>query len=91
MPPMASQLVIEWHGSITSHSVQEITLISPNGPETPFGDAPRIRNYPVVALFEIGMSDYDENVIYMPLASAQEMFLLDDAATGVELRIARPG
>ena len=69
---------------------QEITLISPNGPETPFGDAPRIRNYPVVALFEIGMSDYDENVIYMPLASAQEMFLLDDAVTGVELRIARP-
>jgi lipoprotein-releasing system permease protein len=69
---------------------QEITLISPNGPETPFGDAPRIRNYPVVALFEIGMSDYDENVIYMPLASAQEMFLLDEAVTGVELRIARP-
>src|SRR5215211_8411783 len=69
---------------------QEITLISPNGPETPFGDAPRIRNYPIVALFEIGMSDYDENVIYMPLASAQEMFLLDDAVTGVELRIAKP-
>jgi lipoprotein-releasing system permease protein len=69
---------------------QEITLISPNGPETPFGSAPRIRNYPVVALFEIGMSDYDENVIYMPLEAAQEMFLLDEAVTGVELRIADP-
>lgn len=69
---------------------QEITLIAPEGPETPFGSAPRIRNFPVVALFEIGMSDYDENVIYMPLAAAQEYFLVDEAATGIELRVADP-
>jgi lipoprotein-releasing system permease protein len=69
---------------------QEITLIAPEGPDTPFGNAPRIRNFPIVALFEIGMSDYDENVIYMPLAAAQEYFLLDEAATGVELRVANP-
>jgi lipoprotein-releasing system permease protein len=69
---------------------QEITLIAPEGPDTPFGNAPRIRNYPIVALFEIGMSDYDENVIYMPLAAAQEFFLLDEAASGIELRVADP-
>ena len=69
---------------------QEITLIAPEGPDTPFGNAPRIRNFPIVALFEIGMSDYDENVIYMPLAAAQEYFLLEEAATGVELRVANP-
>jgi lipoprotein-releasing system permease protein len=69
---------------------QEITLIAPEGPDTPFGNAPRIRNFPIVALFEIGMSDYDENVIYMPLAAAQEYFLLDEAATGVELRVGNP-
>src|SRR5687767_11215016 len=69
---------------------QDITLITPEGPDTPFGNAPRIRNYPIVALFEIGMSDYDENVIYMPLASAQEFFLLDEAASGIELRVDDP-
>jgi lipoprotein-releasing system permease protein len=69
---------------------QDITLIAPEGPDTPFGNAPRIRNYPIVALFEIGMSDYDENVIYMPLASAQEFFLLDEAASGIELRVEDP-
>jgi lipoprotein-releasing system permease protein len=69
---------------------QEITLIAPEGPDTPFGNAPRIRNYPIVALFEIGMSDYDENVIYMPLAVAQEFFLLEEAATGIELRVDDP-
>jgi lipoprotein-releasing system permease protein len=69
---------------------QEITLIAPEGPDTPFGNAPRIRNFPIVALFEIGMSDYDENVIYMPLSVAQEYFLLDEAATGIELRVEDP-
>ncbi|HEY7765846.1 MAG TPA: FtsX-like permease family protein, partial [Aestuariivirgaceae bacterium] len=69
---------------------QEITLIAPEGPDTPFGNAPRIRNFPIVALFEIGMSDYDENVIYMPLSVAQEYFLLDEATTGIELRVDDP-
>jgi lipoprotein-releasing system permease protein len=69
---------------------QEITLIAPEGPDTPFGNAPRIRNFPIVALFEIGMSDYDENVIYMPLSVAQEYFLLDEAVTGIELRVEDP-
>ncbi len=69
---------------------QELTLISPNGPETAFGSAPRIRNFPIVALFEVGMSDYDENVVYMPLASAQEYFLLDGGVTGIEVMVAKP-
>ena len=43
-----------------------ITLISPNGPETVMGSTPRIRDYPVVAIFKMGMSEYDENVVYMP-------------------------
>jgi lipoprotein-releasing system permease protein len=69
---------------------QELTLISPNGPDTPFGSAPRIRNFPIVALFEVGMSDYDENVVYMPLANAQEYFLLDGGVTGIEVMVAKP-
>ena len=69
---------------------QELTLISPNGPETAFGSAPRIRNFPIVALFEVGMSDYDENVVYMPLASAQEYFLLDGGVTGIEVMVDKP-
>lgn len=69
---------------------KELTLISPNGPETPLGSAPRIRNFPVVALFEVGMSDYDENVVYMPLQNAQEYFLMEDGVTGIELMVAKP-
>jgi lipoprotein-releasing system permease protein len=69
---------------------QELTIISPNGPETAFGSAPRIRNFPVVALFEVGMSDYDENVVYMPLQDAQNYFLLDNGVTGIEVMVDDP-
>jgi len=50
----------------------------------------RLRQSAAFAVFEIGMSDYDENVIYMPFAAAQEYFLVDEAATGIELRVADP-
>ena len=53
-----------------------LTIISPEGPDTVVGNAPRIRDYPVVAIFKVGMSDYDESVIYMPLAEAQDYFVI---------------
>ncbi len=51
-----------------------ITLISPRGAATPFGTAPRSRTYPILALFEMGMSEYDRTMIFMPLEEAQRYF-----------------
>ena len=45
-----------------------ITLIAPNGPDTVIGNAPRIRDYKVVAIFKMGMSDYDDGVVAVPAA-----------------------
>jgi lipoprotein-releasing system permease protein len=67
-----------------------ITLISPNGPDTVMGNAPRLRDYPVVAIFKVGMSEYDDNVIYMPLADAQEYFVSEEGVTGIELMVKKP-
>ena len=67
-----------------------ITIISPSGPDTIMGEAPRIRNYPVSAIFKVGMSDYDENVIYMPLAEAQDYFMAEGGVTQVEAMVADP-
>lgn len=50
------------------------TLITPRGASTPFGTAPRIKGYPVKAVFEIGMSEFDSSFVYMPLAEAQSYF-----------------
>jgi lipoprotein-releasing system permease protein len=51
-----------------------ITLISPRGARTPFGTVPRIKAYKVAAVFEMGMSEFDRSLIFMPLAEAQKFF-----------------
>jgi lipoprotein-releasing system permease protein len=51
-----------------------LTLITPRGASTPFGTAPRVKSYPVVAVYEIGMSEFDATFVYMPLTEAQSYF-----------------
>jgi lipoprotein-releasing system permease protein len=67
-----------------------VTLIAPNGPDTVIGNTPRIRDYTVVAIFKMGMSDYDDGVVYMPITEAQDFFSTDDGATGLEIMVDDP-
>ncbi|NNE23792.1 MAG: lipoprotein-releasing ABC transporter permease subunit [Rhizobiales bacterium] len=64
-----------------------LTIISPEGPDTIFGNAPRIRDYPIVGMFKIGMSEYDKSVIYMPLAEAQEYFDTGEGVNAIEIMV----
>ena len=66
------------------------TLISPKGAETPFGVAPRLKSYPVAAIFQVGMSIYDSGYIFMPLAEAQSYFDLDGQANLIEVYVDKP-
>ena len=63
----------------------EIALISPQGQATPFGTVPRIVNYTVGAIFEIGVYDYDKAYVVMPIEDAQTLLLMGDAASMVEV------
>ena len=67
-----------------------LTIISPNGPETVMGSAPRIRDYVVVGIFEVGMSLYDDGIIYMPLVEAQDFFSSETGVSAIEVTIDRP-
>ncbi|WP_375461833.1 lipoprotein-releasing ABC transporter permease subunit [uncultured Enterovirga sp.] len=62
-----------------------ITLISPRGAQTPFGMTPRIKSYPITAIFEIGMSEFDATFVYMPMAEAQSFFNKDGDVTVIEI------
>jgi lipoprotein-releasing system permease protein len=62
-----------------------ITLVSPRGNVTPMGVTPRVKSYPVVAIFEIGMSEYDSTFVFMPFTEAQAYFNLDDEASAIEI------
>lgn len=68
----------------------EITLISPQGNATPFGTVPRIKNYKVAALFNLGMSEYDSGFIFMSLPAAQLFFRVPDAVTTLEVFVHDP-
>ncbi|MGL4323436.1 MAG: lipoprotein-releasing ABC transporter permease subunit, partial [Beijerinckiaceae bacterium] len=67
-----------------------VTLISPKGASTPFGMAPRVKGYPVTAIFEIGMSEYDSAFIYMPLDESQLYFNREDDVTAIEVFVEDP-
>ncbi|KQT32788.1 ABC transporter substrate-binding protein [Sphingomonas sp. Leaf412] len=63
----------------------EISLVSPQGQTTPFGTVPRIVNYRVAAIFEVGIYDYDKAYVMMPLPDAQTFLLMGDSVGMVEL------
>jgi lipoprotein-releasing system permease protein len=67
-----------------------ITVISPQGTATAFGTMPRIKTYRVVALFNVGMYEYDNSFIYAPLEAAQLFFRLPDAVSSLEVFTADP-
>lgn len=68
----------------------ELTLISPQGAATAFGTVPRVRAYKVVALFTVGMNEYDTAYVFLPLRAAQIFFQSPGAASQIEVRIADP-
>jgi lipoprotein-releasing system permease protein len=62
-----------------------ITLVAPRGAVTPMGTMPRIKVYKVAAVFEIGMSEYDARIVFMPLAEAQAYFNRSGDVTAIEV------
>jgi lipoprotein-releasing system permease protein len=68
----------------------EITLLAPRGASTPFGTAPRMKRFPVKAIFEMGMSEYDGTIAFLPLKEAQSFFNVPDAAHVLELVVGNP-
>lgn len=67
-----------------------ITLISPEGDITPLGTTPRMKGYPITAIFEVGMSEYDSSIVYMPFSEAQLYFNMDGRAQTIEIYADNP-
>ena len=67
-----------------------VTLLSARGMPTVFGTVPRSAAYTVVGTFSVGMFEYDNSFLFMPLDAAQIYFRLPGAVTGIELTVADP-
>ena len=68
----------------------QITLIAPRGNVTPFGVTPRVKSYTVAGTFQIGMSEYDQSYVFMPLGEAQLYFNMGSNVSGLEVMIRDP-
>jgi lipoprotein-releasing system permease protein len=63
-----------------------ITIINPQGRATPFGTMPRQVAYTVAAIFEVGVYDYDQAFVVMPIPTAQTLLLSGDKIGMIEIK-----
>src|SRR5215472_11694040 len=75
---------------LSVHAGDSVTLVSPKGAATPMGTTPRIKPYKIVAVFEIGMSEYDSAFVFMPLPESQAYFNRAGDVTAIEVYVDKP-
>ncbi|QXX74116.1 Lipoprotein-releasing system transmembrane protein LolC [Methylovirgula sp. HY1] len=68
----------------------KIKIITASGAQTPFGVVPRVKSYTVVAIFQIGMAEFDSIFVYLPLSEAQAFFNKDKQASVIEIFLHDP-
>ncbi len=64
-----------------------INVLSPVGEIGPLGMLPRVKKFRVAAIFEVGMFEYDLNLVLTDIKPAQEFFGMKEDITGIELRL----
>lgn len=67
-----------------------ITIINPQGRSSPFGTVPRQVGYTVAAIFEVGIYEYDQAFVIMPMAEAQTLLMLGDTVGMIEVTVDDP-
>jgi lipoprotein-releasing system permease protein len=65
----------------------KLRVISPLGELGPLGMIPKVKEFRVSGIFEIGMFEYDSNLVLTGIGPAQDFFKLGDSVTGIELRL----
>ena len=68
----------------------EISLISPEGKSTVIGTVPRIVSYTVGAVFEVGVYEYDNTFVIMPIEDAQNFLMMGNSVGMVEVQTTNP-
>jgi lipoprotein-releasing system permease protein len=79
-------------GSELAHAVdgrigEKVVVIAPQGQVTPAGIMPRIKQFTVVGIFEVGMFEYDSGLALIHLEDAQKLYRMSDEVSGVRLKL----
>ena len=66
---------------------EKVTVIAPQGMVTPAAVLPRMKQFTVVGVFEVGMFEYDSGLALLHLADAQRLYQMAERVSGVRLKL----
>jgi len=72
------------------HVIQgdKVTLIAPQGLVTPAAVLPRLKQFTVKGIFEVGMFEFDSGLALIHMADAQKLYRLGENVSGVRVKVA---
>jgi len=65
----------------------KVVLMAPQGQFTPTGVVPRIKQFTVVGLFQIGMYEYDAGLALINIDDAAKLYRMGNNVSGVRLKL----
>ncbi|MEW5944151.1 MAG: lipoprotein-releasing ABC transporter permease subunit [Pseudomonadota bacterium] len=65
----------------------KVVLIAPQGQVTPAGVVPRLKQFTVTGVFEVGMFEYDNGLALIHMEDAAKLYRMGDRVSGVRLRL----
>ncbi|MBL0690674.1 MAG: lipoprotein-releasing ABC transporter permease subunit [Alphaproteobacteria bacterium] len=68
----------------------KMTILSPNGEQTAFGQMPVIKNFDISSVFSLGMFEFDSSLVFMSLKNAMQFFNIEDSVTQLDIFLFDP-
>ncbi|MBL8487731.1 MAG: lipoprotein-releasing ABC transporter permease subunit [Rhodocyclaceae bacterium] len=66
---------------------EKVTVLAPQGLVTPAAVLPRLKQFRVVGVFEVGMFEYDSGLALVHMADAQKLYRMGESVSGVRLKV----
>jgi lipoprotein-releasing system permease protein len=67
---------------------EKVVLMAPQGQVTPAGLVPRIKQFTVTGIFQVGMYEYDAGLALIHLDDAAKLYRMGDQVSGLRLKLA---
>jgi lipoprotein-releasing system permease protein len=69
---------------------EKVVLMSPSGQATPVGAMPRMKQFKLVGLFEMGYQNYDSGLALVHMEDAAKLYRMGDKITGLRIKLDDP-
>lgn len=65
----------------------KVTLLAPQGLVTPVAVMPRMKQFRIIGVFEVGMFEFDSGLALIHMGDAQTLYRMGEDASGVRLKV----